>query len=49
MVDGFGHPIRLAVDRAAGAWQVSTAQNPQARVHRSPSSMKVAVPSFQHS
>ncbi len=36
---------------AAGAsgCLVSTRQNPQARVHRSPSTMNVAVPSLQHS
>jgi hypothetical protein len=28
---------------------VLTAQNPQARVHRSPAIMKVAVPLLQHS
>ena len=36
---------------AAGGsgWRVSTRQNPHARVHRSPSTMNVAVPSAQHS
>ncbi len=33
----------------ASGRRVSTRQNPQARVHRSPLTMNVAVPSFQHS
>ena len=34
---------------SGSGWRVSTRQNPQARVHREPASMKVAVPSAQHS
>ena len=41
---------RAGSSAAGGAGRrVSTRQNPQARVHRSPSTMNVAVRSFQHS
>ena len=38
-----------SVGSRASGWRVSTRQNPQARVQRSPLIMKVAVPSAQHS
>ncbi len=38
-----------SVESRASGWRVSTRQNPQARVQRSPLIMKVAVPSAQHS
>ncbi len=47
-VDRLGDPCRLVGGRGHRL-RVSTRQKPHARVHRSPSTMNVAVPSDQHS
>ena len=46
--DGFGDPLRFIFLERKG-FAVLTAQNPQARVQRSPAIIMVAVPWLQHS
>lgn len=46
--DGFRH-VRGSSGSSGPGLAVRVAQNPQARVHRSPAIMNVAVPWFQHS